>query len=270
MKPSKRPNHQSSRETQSRFCSNCGFAFPALHRTAQAQFKFCPGCRNPVQWDSQRWSNIRVDDQGVIYADESVTNFQPSEGAMSKCARFLARTPGGVVVSGVALAALGSGFVLAAVPLATAGAVLIGVGATVVQTAVIGGVVMGIVVAYSGDGEALGGVLKLSGLVAIGGGTIVLAGAMLTLIAGIAGVLGTVLIAAGGVAIAAVGCQQLYLLNQKHGWTGRAKTAIAGNRAAQLDSSKTDCLPDSHDPFATLHQMTLSREMIEALLKQKS
>ena len=65
----------------------------------------------------------------------------------------LARTPGGIVIKGIALATLGYGLILAAVPLASAGAAIAATGAAIVQTAVIGEVVMGIVVALAGDGE---------------------------------------------------------------------------------------------------------------------
>lgn len=268
MNPSNRSQKQSARETQTRFCGHCGFAFPSLQTAARAQYKFCPGCRNPVQLGNHRWANIRVDDQGGIYADESGADSLPSEGARSKCMQFLARTPGGVAVSGVALATLGSGFVLAAVPLAVAGAAIIATGAAVVQTAVIGGVLMGIVVAYAGYDEAMEGVLKLSGVVVVAGATIVLAGAVIVFLAGIAGVIGTVLIAAGAIAVGAVGCHQLYLLNRKHGWTDRSKAAITRNASEQQCPSGISSLPET-DPWAGINKLSLHADILEALRKPK-
>jgi len=200
---------QPAGEVHPRYCAHCGFAFPALQRAQQAQYRFCPGCRNPVQWGTQQWANIRVDDQGVIYSDESSPGFLSVEKPKSRCMEFLAQTPGGIVISGIALGTLGYGFVLAAVPLATAGAAIAAAGAAVIQTAVIGGVIMGLIVAFAGEGEGIGGVLMLSGVVAVGGAAMVLAGALTIALAGIVGVLGTILIAIGAVAVGAVGCHQL-------------------------------------------------------------
>ena len=270
MKKTNRYQDQQASEVHPRYCAHCGFAFHALQRAQQAQYRYCPGCRNPVQWGGHQWANIRVDDQGVIYSDDSSPGFLPVEKPKSKYVEFLARTPGGVVISGIALASLGCGLVLAAVPLATAGAAIAAAGATVLQTAVIGGVLVGLVAAFAGaDGKEIGGVLMLGGVVAVGGGAMVLAGSLIIALAGIVGVLGPILVAAGALAVGAVGCHQLYLQNQIHDWTGKAKTALAGKSSKPNSQVGAQNLPGAEDPWAGLDVLKLSENLLEALRKPK-
>ena len=271
MRTTNRYQGQSTKEVHPRYCAHCGFGFPNLERAQQAQYRYCPGCQSPVQWGGHQWANIRVDDQGVICSDDSSPGFQQVAIAGSKCVEFLARTPGGIAVSGIALATLGYGFVLAAVPLAAAGAAIAATGAAVVQTAVIGGVIMGIVVACAGDrdGEGMKGVLKLTGIVALSGTAMLLGGAMVIALAGIVGVLGPVLIAAGAVAVGAVGCHQLYLRNQKHGWTGKAKAAISGNVSKDQAPAQPRGLSGVEDPWAGINTLTLPADILEVFRKSK-
>ena len=269
MKKANQHQKQSAREVNPRFCAQCGFAFPTLQRAEQAKYRYCPGCQKPVQWGGHQWANIRVDDQGVIYSDESSPGFQQVAKAGSTCVEFFARTPGGIVVSGIALATLGYGFVLAAVPLAAAGAAIAAAGATVVQTAVIGGVIMGIVVAFAGAGEGIGGVLMLSGVVVAGGAAMVLAGALTIALAGIVGVVGPILIGAGVLAVGAVGCHQLYLQNRKHGWTDSAKASLAKSTDKRDALAAARDAPGVGDPWAGIDVLKLPDNIMEALRRPR-
>lgn len=269
MKKTNQYKMQSASEVLPRFCAHCGFAFPTLQRAEQAKYRYCPGCQSSVQWGDRQWANIRVDDQGVIYSDESSPGFQQVAKAGSKCVEFLAHTPGGIVVSGIALATLGYGFVLAAVPLAAAGAAIVAAGAAVVQTAVIGGVIMGIVVAFAGRGEGIGGVLMLSGVVVAGGAAMVLAGALTIALAGIVGVLGPVLIGAGVLAVGAIGCHQLYLQNQKHGWTDSAKASLARRTGKRNALAAGRSAPGVGDPWAGIDVLKLPENILDALRRPR-
>lgn len=269
MKKANQHQKPSAKEVHPRFCAQCGFAFPTLQRAEQAKYRYCPGCQKPVQWSGHQWANISVDDQGVIYSDESSPGFLPMEKGKLKCVEFLAHTPGGVLIRGIALATLGYGFVLAAVPLATAGAAVAAAGAVVIQTAAIGGVIMGLIVVFSGSAEGLGGVLMLSGVVALGGGAMVLAGALTIAVAGVVGVLGPILISAGAIAVGAVGCHQLYLQNQKHDWCGKAKAALRGIASKDKAATQPRSLSGIEDPWAGINTLKLPDDILEVLRKAK-
>ncbi len=257
-----------SGETHPRYCAHCGFGFPSLSKTQQVQYRYCPGCRNPVQWGNFQFSNICVDELGVVQADNSNPDFMTPHQPKSKCVQFMARTPGGIVISGTALAALGYGFVVIAIPLATAAAAIMAAGATVVQTAVIGGVLMGIVVAFAGDGKEGEGVLKLTGVVVAAGVAMVATGVVAAALAGILGFLGPVLIGVGAVAVGAVGCHQLYLQNRKHGWTRKVGAAITGNANGQKNIAGTNNITNAGDPWAGLDKLSLEAGIVEMLRKQ--
>ena len=267
MKKSDQFQKRNACDSQPRFCSCCGFQFPSLPKPNQTQYRFCTNCGKPVQGGGHQWTNIRVDDQGVLHADESIPNRGTTDQPQSKYVQFLAHTPAGVVISGVALAALGYGFILAAVPLVAAGAAIAGTGATIVQTAVVGGMIMGLVVAFTGDGEAMKGVLMLSGAVALGGVSMLVAGCLMAALAGIMGVLGTALIAVGSIAVGAVGCHQLYLHNRKQGWTRRAREAISGKTKEDKSIAGESSPSAAADPWAGLDKMTLEANIMDALRK---
>lgn len=269
MKKANQHQKQSANEVHPRFCAHCGFAFPMLQRAEQTKYRYCPGCQKPVQWGGHQWANIMVDDQGVIFSDEASPGFVTVEKGKLKCVDFLAHTPGGVLISGIALATLGYGFVLAAVPLAIAGTAVAAAGAAVIQTAMIGGVVMGLIIVCSGKGEGLGGVLMLSGVVALGGGAMVLAGALTIAVAGAVGVLGPILISAGAIAVGAVGCHQLYLQNQKHDWSGKAKAALSGIASKDKTSAQPRSLSGVEDPWAGINALKLPADILDVLRKAK-
>ena len=269
MKKANQHQKQSASEVHPRFCAQCGFAFPTLQRAEQAKYRYCPGCQKPVQWGGHQWAHIRVDDQGVIFADDASPSFLQVGKGKLKCIEFLAHTPGGVLIRGIALATLGYGFVLAAVPLATAGAAVAAAGAVVIQTAAIGGVIMGLIVVFSGSVEGLGGVLMLSGVVALGGGAMVLAGALTIGVAGVIGVLGPILISAGAIAVGAVGCHQLYLQNQKHDWSGKAKAALSGIASKGKSTAQPRSLSGVADPWAGINALKLPADILEVLRKSK-
>lgn len=251
-----------------RFCACCGMKFPKLEKAQLTQYKFCTGCGNAVLGGGEQWTNIRVDDEGVICADESIPGSNSVDGPISKYVEFLAHTPGGLAISGIALASLGSGLVLVAAPLAAAGVAIAAAGAVVIKTAVIGGTLMGILVASLGEeekGEALKGILYLSSAVAAAGLSLAIAGGLFIVLSGIAGAIGAVLVAAGVIAVGAVTCHQIYLQNQKHGWTRKAKEAIAGAQSEVKGIPATEGQGNPEDLWAGLNKITIEESLIQAL-----
>lgn len=239
--------------------------FPVLEKSQFTQYRFCTDCGKPVLNGGEQWKNIWVDDQGVVHADESVPAVEPVDRSKSKYVQFLAHTPTGLLVSGIALASLGYGLVLVAAPLAAAGAAITATGAVVIKTAVIGGTLMGILVASVGGGDALPGILQLSAVVAAAGVSMAIAGALLIVLAGITGALGAAMIAVGAVTVGAVACHQLYLQNKKQGWTRRAKEAITARYDEKNHSPAAQLLHNTEELWAGLDKVTIEKSLIQAL-----
>jgi len=256
--------------TTPRFCACCGMKFPKLEKAQLTQYKFCTGCGKPVLGGGELWTNIHVDDEGVLCADESFPEGDSVDRPMTKYVEFLAHTPGGLAISGIALASLGYGLVLVAAPLAAAGVAIAATGAVVIKTAVIGGTLMGILVANFGEegegkGKALKGILYVSAVVAAAGVSLAIAGGLFIVLAGIAGALGAVLITAGVITVGAVTCHQLYLQNRKHGWTRKAKEAIAGVPSEAKGISPSQHQENPESLWAGLNKITIEESLIQAL-----
>lgn len=121
--------------------------------------------------------------------------------------------PGQVVVVGGATVVLGGGLVLVAAPLVALAAVVVAGGVIILKISVVGGVLTAVCAACSKEAP-VGTMLKGVGIVALAGITTIAAGGVIGFSAGLCCLLGGVVMACGGIAIAAVASRQLYLHHQ--------------------------------------------------------
>jgi hypothetical protein len=212
---SAKSNQQTIRAIRPNFCANCGTRFPRLNSQQLATHRFCSCCGKPVNFGTHEWLPVTLNEATGNLVHAEVPPLSDSGGlSIKERLENFGRNPVKMIATGTGAMAIGGGLIFAAAPLAAFGIGVAAAGIFVVKTAIVGGIVTGIVAAKAEDRQAVMAMFKVVGVAAAVGLATVVVGGMIGLFAALFPLLGGLLIGAGALATAGTIGHQAYLQNQ--------------------------------------------------------